>query len=208
MKTNFQFLRFTTILFISWLLTLPFGANLLPVSLGFLTIYPNFILTFSLLPLAFLNIKKWNKLETSVLGFLFIWLLFSIFQGQKIGFPKEVIFDIRSLLMQFLFAVTLVCAYHFIEKKQFIRLLIIGLQNFWLVLFWDSHLHFSKNSKLPQIDLFQSKSGIYFHFHFTSISLDDAFSVFIPHYSLAIFTFAPYSITTNSGKSILNEREQ
>lgn len=200
MKTNFQFLRFTTILFISWLLTLPFGANLLPVSLGFLTIYPNFILTFCLLPFAFLSIKKWNKLETSVLGFLFIWLLFSIFQGQKIGFPKEVIFDIRSLLMQFLFAVTLICVYHFIEKKQFIRLLIIGLRNFWLVLFWDSHLHFSKNSKLPQIDLFQSKSGFYFHFHFTSISLDDSVSLFIPHYSPAIFTFAVDSITTNSGK--------
>ena len=134
MKTNFQFLLFTNILFIAWLLTLPFGANLLPVSLGFLTIYPNLILTFCLLSFTFFSFKKWNKLEISVLGFLFLWLLFAIFQGQKIGFPKEAIFDIRSLLMQFLFAVALITAYHFIEKKQFIRLLIIGLRSFLLIL--------------------------------------------------------------------------
>lgn len=134
MKTNSQFLRLTTILFLSWLLTLPFGANLLPISLGFLTIYPNFILTFCLLPFVFFSSKNWNKLEVSVLGFLFIWLLFSIFQGQNSGFPKEAIFDIRSLLMQFLFAVALISVYHFIEKKQFIRLLTIGLRSFLLIL--------------------------------------------------------------------------
>ncbi len=134
MKTNSQFLQLTTILFLSWLLTLPFGANLLPVSLGFLTIYPNFILTLCLLPIAFLSFKKWNKLEISVIGFLFIWLLFSIFQGQNSGFPKEAIFDIRSLLLQFLFAVALISVYHFIEKKQFMRLLIIGLRSFLLIL--------------------------------------------------------------------------
>jgi hypothetical protein len=133
-KTNSQFLQLTTILFIAWLLTLPFGANLLPVSLGFLTIYPNFILTFCLLPFTFFSFKNWSKLEISVLGFLFLWLLFAIFQGQKIGFPKESIFDIRSLLLQFLFAVTLISVYHFIEKKQFIRLLIIGLRSFLLIL--------------------------------------------------------------------------
>ena len=121
-------------LFLFWLLTLPFGANLLPISLGFLTIYPNFILTFCLLPFAFLSFKKWSKLEISVHGFLFLWLLFSIFQGQKIGFPREVIFDIRSLLLQFLFAVALISVYHFIEKKQFIRVLIIGLRSFLLIL--------------------------------------------------------------------------
>ncbi|NBR14289.1 MAG: hypothetical protein EBU01_06865 [Crocinitomicaceae bacterium] len=97
---------------------MPFGANLLPVSLGFLTIYPNFILTFCLLPIAFLSFKKWNKLEISVLGFLFCWLLFSIFQGQNSGFPKEAIFDIRSLLMQFIFAVALISVYHFIEATE------------------------------------------------------------------------------------------
>ena len=134
MKNNSPFIRLTTILFLFWLLTLPFGANLLPVSLGFLTIYPNFILTFCLLPIAFLSFKKWNKLEISVLGFLFCWLLFSIFQGQNSGFPKEAIFDIRSLLMQFIFAVALISVYHFIEKKQFIQLLIIGLRCFLLIL--------------------------------------------------------------------------
>jgi hypothetical protein len=115
-------------------MTLPFGANLLPISLGFLTIYPNFILTFCLLPFAFLSFKNWNKLEISVLGFLFLWLLFAVFQGQKIGFPKEAIFDIRSLLMQFLFTTALISLYHFIEKKQFIRLLIIGLRSLLLIL--------------------------------------------------------------------------
>lgn len=134
MKINFQFIRLTTILFIAWLLTLPFGSNLLGISLGPLTIYPNLILTLVLAPLGVLSFKKWNKLEVSILGFLFLWMLFAIFQGQKSGFSKEEIFDIRSLLLQFLYAITLVSVYHFIEKKQFIQLLIIGLRSFLLIL--------------------------------------------------------------------------
>lgn len=127
-------MRLTTILFLSWLLTLPFGSNLLGVSLGPLTIYPNLILTLILAPLGILSFKKWNKLEFSILGFLFLWLLFAIFQGQKSGFLKEEIFDIRSLMMQFLAAVVLIGTYHSVGKEQFLKYTLIGFRCFLFIL--------------------------------------------------------------------------
>ena len=127
-------MRLTTILFISWLLTLPFGSNLLGVSLGPLTIYPNLILTLVLAPFGILSFKKWTKLEFSILGFLFIWLLFAIFQGQKSGFLKEEIFDIRSLMMQFLVAVVLIGTYHLLGKQQFLKYTVIGFRCFLFIL--------------------------------------------------------------------------
>lgn len=135
-------MRLTTILFLSWLLTLPFGSNLLGVSLGPLTIYPNLILTLILAPLAVLSFKKWNKLEISILGFLFIWLLFAIFQGQKNGFLKEEIFDIRSLMMQFLVAVVLIGSYHSLGKQQFLKFTIIGFRCFLFILLSAGILEF------------------------------------------------------------------
>jgi hypothetical protein len=133
-KINSQFLQLTTILFIAWLLTLPFGSNLLGVSLGPLTIYPNLILTLVLAPVGVLSFKKWNKLEVSILGFLFLWMLFAIFQGQKSGFLKEEIFDIRSLIMQFLVALVLVGTYHSLGKQQFLKFTVIGFRCFLFIL--------------------------------------------------------------------------
>jgi len=141
-KINSQLLQLTTILFISWLLTLPFGSNLLGISLGPLTIYPNLILTLILAPLGILSFKKWSKLEISILGFLFIWLLFAIFQGQKSGFLKEEIFDIRSLIMQFLVVVVLIGTYHSLGKQQFLKFTIIGFRCFLFILLSAGILEF------------------------------------------------------------------
>lgn len=134
MKINSQFLQLTTILFIAWLLTLPFGSNLLGVSLGPLTIYPNLILTLILAPMGFLSFKKWNKLEFSILGFLLVWLLFAIYQGQESSLLKEEIFDIRSLIMQFLVALVLVGTYHSLGKQQFLKFTVIGFRCFLFIL--------------------------------------------------------------------------
>jgi hypothetical protein len=133
-KINSQFLQLTTILFIAWSITLPFGSNLLGISIGPLTIYPNLIFTLVLAPLGILSFKKWNKLEVSILGFLFLWLLFAIFQGQKSGFLKEEIFDIRSLIMQFLVAVVLIGTYHSLGKQQFLKFTVIGFRCFLFIL--------------------------------------------------------------------------
>ena len=135
-------MRLSTILFLSWLLTLPFGSNLLGVSLGPLTIYPNLILTLVLAPLGILNFKKWNNLEFSILGILFLWMLFAIFQGQKSGFLKEEIFDIRSLIMQFLVALVLIGTYHSLGKQQFLKFTIIGFRCFLFILLSAGILEF------------------------------------------------------------------
>jgi hypothetical protein len=114
----------------------------LGVSLGPLTIYPNLILTLILAPLGILSFKKWNKLEVSIIGFLFIWLLFAIFQGQQSDFLKEEIFDIRSLMMQFLAAVVLIGTYHSLGKQQFLKFTIIGFRCFLFILFCAGIIEF------------------------------------------------------------------
>ncbi|MBU3658295.1 MAG: O-antigen ligase family protein [Flavobacteriales bacterium] len=134
MKTNALSFRLKSILFLAWFLTLPFGSNLLGISLGSFTIYPNLILTLALIPLGFSSFKNWNKLEISILGFLFLWLLFAIFQGQKSSFLKEEIFDIRSLIMQFLIAFVLVTSFHSLGKNNFLKHTITGLRCFLFIL--------------------------------------------------------------------------
>lgn len=159
MKSNTQFLQLTTILFIAWLLTLPFGSNLLGISLGSLTIYPNLILALVLAPVGILSFKKWGKLEILVLLFLFIWLLFAISQGQKSLFLKEEIFDIRSLILQFLFALVLVGMYHSIGKQQFLKFLIMGFRCFLFILLiagiieFFTGIHFAGTKTQELLDL-------------------------------------------------------
>lgn len=134
MKTNALSFRLKSILFLAWFLTLPFGSNLLGISLGSFTIYPNLILTLTLIPLGFSSFKNWSKLEISILGFLFLWLLFAVFQGQKSGFLQEEIFDIRSLIMQFLIAFVLVTSLHSLGKNNFLKHTITGIRCFLFIL--------------------------------------------------------------------------
>jgi len=129
-------------LFLIWLITLPFGAKLFGFSIGSITLYPKLILNFLLIPFAISTFKKWSKLEISTLSFLFIWLVFSLFLAAKLNFPQEAIFDIRSLIMQFIFATTLIGMYHFIEKQRFKNYLIIGFRSFLFVLLTSGILDF------------------------------------------------------------------
>lgn len=121
-------------LFLLWLLTLPFGSNLFHFSFGFFTIYPNLVLTLALLPLALIGFKAFQKLDTHFIVFLFIWTIFEIIVVGMNGVSKEALFDLRSLLMQFFIATTLIGVYQLIGKKAFLHSLIIGLRCFLFIL--------------------------------------------------------------------------
>ncbi|MFM7682095.1 MAG: O-antigen ligase family protein [Bacteroidota bacterium] len=130
------------VLFFAWLLTLPFGSNIGGVSIGFLTIYPNLILTLAMLPFCLIAFKKFNRFEIIILSFLFIWLVYALISSSFNGFPPEAIFDVRSLIMHFLFGFVLIGSYHILEKVEFLRLIKLGLRCFLFVLLLSGVLEF------------------------------------------------------------------
>ena len=129
-------------LFFLWILTLPFGSNLFHFSLGFLTIYPNLILTFALFPFALLAIKNWKIFEFLTIVFLFIWTIFEIIIVGRNGVSSDALFDLRSLLMQFFFATTLIGVSKFIGKQGFLKILITGLRCFLFILLFSGIIEF------------------------------------------------------------------
>lgn len=160
------------ILLLTWLLTLPFGSNLFQFSLGFLTIYPNLILTLALFPFALVTIKKWRGFELLLVIFLFIWTITEIFIVGKSEVSKEAVFDIRSLLMQFLYATTLIGVFKFVGKEGFYKILITGLRCFLFILLLTgiieflTGIHFAGNKtadllNLPVGNIFYAPMFIY-----------------------------------------------
>lgn len=126
-----QFIRF---LFLGWLLTLPFGANILSVSLGFMTIYPNFIFSLALLPFGLLTFKKWSLSAKLISFFLVGWIAYASVQLLSTAYTSAGIFDLRSLIMQCVFALLLFSSYYRLGKVEFQRLLVIGLRSFLTVI--------------------------------------------------------------------------
>jgi hypothetical protein len=129
-------------LFLLWILTLPFGSNLFNYSIGFMTLYPNLILTFLLFPFTLLGKKKWDFFEYIIIAFLFFWSIYEIIIANRIGLSNEAIFDIRSLLLQFFFALTLIGVFKFIGKQSFLNTLITGLRCFLFILLLSGVIEF------------------------------------------------------------------
>jgi hypothetical protein len=129
-------------LFFAWLLTLPFGSNIGGFSIGLLTIYPNLIVTLAILPFCLIEVKKFNRFELIILSFLFIWLLSAVISSSFNGFSSEAIFDIRSLIMQFMFGFVLIGSFHILDKAEFLRLVKLGVRCFLFVLLFSGILEF------------------------------------------------------------------
>jgi hypothetical protein len=129
-------------LFFAWLLTLPFGSNIGGFSIGLLTIYPNLIVTLAILPFCLIAVKKFNRFEIIILSFLFIWLLSAVISSSLNGFSSEAIFDIRSLIMQFMFGFVLIGSFHILDKEKFLRLVKLGVRCFLFVLLFSGILEF------------------------------------------------------------------
>ncbi len=141
-QENSNKIKITRFLFFCWLLTLPFGSNLMKLSLGYFTIYPNLVFSLILLPIGLSSLKKWRKLNYVFTGFLACWFIVEIVLGNQINFPKEAIFDLRSLLMQTIFSVILIGVYAVIGISEFRKNLIIGLRCFLFILVVSGVLEF------------------------------------------------------------------
>ena len=133
MKTKIS-LKQVNFLFLSWMLTLPFGSKLAGLSLGFFTIYPSLIfsgLLFLLLPFSF---KMWGKFEKTFSVFLLFWLIYGICLGGLYGLHANAIFDIRHLFLQLIFSVSIFNVFHLLDRQTFLKSMLLGLWAFLIML--------------------------------------------------------------------------
>jgi hypothetical protein len=121
---------FQKILFLWWL-TLPFGAHLLPISLGAFTLYPVFIFSIMGAAAIFLTYQKWDALSKGILLFLTLWCVQGGAQWYLNGYGKT---DVRALLMQWLFFTSLLSFYYLLGREVFFKQLVVGLRIFLFVL--------------------------------------------------------------------------
>lgn len=115
--------RITEIVFILWGLTLPFAAKIGHISLGFFTVYPNFVLGLLLFPLVILSFPGWHRYAKAYLFFLALWVVYAIVQPGLVGsaYHENWKFDIRSLAMQCFFAATLIGTYYTLGSERFFK---------------------------------------------------------------------------------------
>ena len=107
--------------FSAWLITLPFGAKLLPISLGVLTIYPNLILTVLCASVMVFVWRAFDRITYTLFALLFGWIILAAIQTFSIGVDTYNLFDLRSLGMQALTASVLIGMAH-------------ALSDFWVLL--------------------------------------------------------------------------
>ncbi len=88
-------------LFVLWVLLFPFDANLLPVSIGFMTVYPSLFLLFFLLGYSFLGKpnEPFNKADKLVILFFFIWAFYGIAWFPFVHDKKIAFYEIRVLIL-------------------------------------------------------------------------------------------------------------
>lgn len=156
---NSSLVKSLRFLFILWFLTLPFGSNLFNISIGFLTIYPNLILTIILLPFSLITLKKWYFTEIFLCSFLFIWTFFSLVAAINTGFSSDVIFYIRSLVMQVSVATLLIGNFHLLGRQNLNKIIVTGLRCFLFILLFSgiiefiTGIHFAGNKTSELLDL-------------------------------------------------------
>lgn len=88
-------------LFILWFLLFPFDANILPVSIGFMTVYPSLFLLFFLLGYSFLGKLRetFAKADKFVIALFFFWVVYGLAYFPLVHDKKVAFYEIRSLIL-------------------------------------------------------------------------------------------------------------
>jgi len=150
-------IRYYRLLFIAWLITLPFGAKLFPLSLGVLTIYPNLILTLCCATVIVFTWRQFSRTTYALLALLFGWLMVFFTFTIVSGLDAYNLFDIRSLGMQALTACVLIGMAHALTDfwdlmKRGIRLYLFLITTAGVVEFLTG-IHFSGSTTAMFADL-------------------------------------------------------
>jgi hypothetical protein len=138
-------------LFIVWLITLPFGAKLLPIDLSFFTVYPNFIFSIFIVFFSLKTMKLWNRVDWLLIFFYLGWILLAFAYLSPKTNHYFALFDLRSLIMQLLFFVIFLNLHYELSadkikellkkgfKAYFYILLIFGCFEFFTGIHFDGH---------------------------------------------------------------------
>ena len=134
-------------IFLGWLITLPFGSSLFLFDIGtektgYFTLYPSLFLAFILLFITPWVYKLWGGIEKISIAFLGLWMASSFLYIDPFDISEYALFDIRSLIIQFIYCVGLVNAYY-VLKLDFKPNLIIGLKVFLFILILFGVFEFS-----------------------------------------------------------------
>jgi len=122
------------ILFSLLLLTFPFGAKLVPFSIGFMTLYPYLIILVTIFFIGLINYKLIKALpEKLFLLFLFVWTLYSVVYGLIVEGTSEAIVDIRSVGMMFLTCYVFIWVKNFIGFNEWRKILTFCIKSIFIL---------------------------------------------------------------------------
>jgi len=127
------------LVFLGWLLSLPFGSNLFlfdigSLSTGYFTLYPSLIFAFMLVIITPWIYKYWGLMEKICVAFLSLWLASSFLYQSPTNISENALFDIRTLIIQLVYLIACVNSYHALKGTDFKTTLVIGLRVFLFVL--------------------------------------------------------------------------
>lgn len=133
-----------------WFITLPFGAKIGSLSLGFLSVYPNFIIGVVLFPLVVVSLPQWHRWAKLYFTFLALWVLFAAIQPPLLGFGFNANwkFDFRSLCMQLLFSGIVLGSFYRLQKERFFRIIKLGIFYFLIILIVSAIFEFYSGTHL------------------------------------------------------------
>ncbi len=147
--------KLITILFYFLLLTFPFGSFLLPISIGFATIYPNLITLLILFTLGIFNYKViTTKLEWFTIYFFIFWFLYSLTGFFFVEGKTSAYYEVRSVLLMGVTIYVIVWIKNFLGLEDFIKKV---YKIFEIIYFF-----------LVSISIFEIYTGIHFKGEFTN----------------------------------------
>lgn len=125
LSSYFMSERFFTLIFSIWFLLFPFDAFVLPVSIGFMTVYPQLVLT--VLLFCYL---LWRSSITRLIFYqkyaLFAYLLLMVYGLAYLPFVENFrvgLMDVRSMILQFLYVGIIIFSYSIMGRKLFENLI-------------------------------------------------------------------------------------
>lgn len=165
-KTIFFSDKWIHLSFLFWWITLPFQSKILGFSMGAFTLYPNLLISVLLFSYLVFQFKGWNNWFKLLQIFLFFWIIYGISQALVFKSFSSAFFDIRSLVLQFLFSSVLFGVYHKIGNADFKSIIIRGIRIvlFILLIFgffeFFTGIHFS-GSKTDEMNLLPVSNHFY-----------------------------------------------
>lgn len=111
-----------------WFLTMPVRNNILTITVQGIEIYSNLMITVLLFFSIIKSVFYFTKLQLVIISFLGAWAAYGVVHMGVTGVSQEAVFDVHSLVMQFLYAFILFGLTKIIEWAEFKKIIRNGLR--------------------------------------------------------------------------------